>query len=201
MTNTKNRLKEYWDNVVLKRIPPHAQFHKVEDELKEHYTLLMWAWKSFLLPLILLYFILGLIFQSHILGSLFLSLLVFLYSNFLPDSDILINRPQNNEKESLWYEIYFLLCFAPLVLYYIVKGKATPLYSTRPRPFHNLKTAIVWGAFLLIIASLFWPDDLLKKLMLPLFGMAGFSFHLMVDGIINLFWIKNKPPVDWSKEK
>ena len=184
----------------MKRIPPHAQFHKVEDELREHYNLIIWAWKSFLLPLIILYFVLGIIFHNHILGSLFLSLLVFFYSNFIPDADILVSRPQKNEKESMWYELYFLLCFAPIFLYYVMKGRANPLYSIKPRPFHHLVVIFVWGFFLLIISSLFWPDDMLNKMMFPIFGMAGFSFHLMVDGILNFFWLRNKPEIDWSKK-
>ncbi len=200
MTNTKERLKEYWDAVVLKKIPPHAQFHKVEDEIREHYSLLAWLWKSFLLPLIALYFILGIVFHNHILGSLFLSLLVFFYSNFLPDADILVNRPQDNERESLWYELYFLLFLTPIFLFYVMKGRANPLYTIKPRPFHNFSSVIAWGIFLLIISSLFWPDDTLKKLMLPLFGMAGFSFHLMVDGVLNFFWLKKKPEIDWDKK-
>ena len=200
MIKTRERLKEYWDFVILKKIPPHAHFGKVEDELKEHFSLLMWSWKKFLLPLIIIYIILGVIFKSYILGSLFLSLLVFFYSNFLPDTDILIKKTESNDRESIWYEIYFLLFFAPVFCFYVLKGKADPLYSSRYRPFHNLKTAFVWGVFLLIISSLFWPDDLLKKIMFPLFGIAGFSLHLMVDGIINLFWIRHKPEVDWSSK-
>ncbi len=192
MPNSKDKLKEYWDTVILDKIPPRAQFHKVEDELREHYSLLMWTWKRFLLPLILLYFVLGLIFHSNLFGSLFLSLLVFFYSNFLPDADILVKKPEENERESLWYELYFLLCFAPIYLFYVMKGKANPLYSNKARPFHDISSIFVWGAFLFIISSLFWPNDNLQRLMLPLFGMVGFSFHLMVDGIISFFWIKKK---------
>ncbi len=201
MTNSRERLKEYWDLVILKKMPPHAHFHKVEDELKEHYALLVWSWKRFLLPLVLLYIVLGLVFKSYILAPLFISLLVFFYSNFLPDVDILVNKPQNNERESLWYELYFPLCFAPIFLYYVMTGKANPLYSNKNRPFHNVYTIFVWGFFLLIISSLFWPDDLLKKIMLPLFGMAGFSLHLMIDGIINMFWLRNKPEMNWDKKE
>jgi hypothetical protein len=178
MIKTRERLKEYWDEVVLKRIPPHAQFHKVEDELTEHYTLLLWTWERFLLPLIAIYLILGIFFHIHILASLFISLLFFIYSNFIPDADILVTKIEGEERESLWYELYFLLCFAPISLYYMIQGKAAPLYSRTYRPFHNIRTVFVWGAFLFLISSLFWPDDLLKRVMLPFFGMAGFSFHL-----------------------
>ncbi|MFH1454900.1 MAG: hypothetical protein ABIF22_01100 [bacterium] len=201
MMNTKERLKEYWDAVISNKIPPHAHFHKVGDEIKEHYSLLVWAWKSFLLPLIALYLILGIVFHNHILGSLFLSLLVFFYSNFLPDADVLVNRPENHERESLWYELYFLLCLTPVFLFYVMKGRANPLYTEKQKPFHNLSSIVVWGVFLFIISLLFWPDDMLKKLMLPLFGMAGFSFHLMVDGILNFFWLKNRSDTDCAKKE
>ncbi|MEI6238557.1 MAG: hypothetical protein WCP15_03430 [bacterium] len=192
MTKTRERLREYWDLVILKRIPPHAHFHKVEEELKEHYSLLIWSWKRFLLPLIILYIVLGIVFKINILAPLFISLLALFYSNFLPDVDILINKPNEDGRESLWFETSFLLCFAPIFIFYVMNGKANPLFSSKHRAFHNISTIFIWGFFLLIVSSLFWPDDMIKRLMLPLFGMAGFSFHLMVDGIIDLFWIKKK---------
>lgn len=73
-----------------------------------------------------------------------------------------------------------------------MKGKANPLYSAETRPFHNISSVFVWGIAIFLVSSLFWPNDNLQRLMLPLFGMAGFAFHLVVDGILSFFWIKNK---------
>lgn len=192
MVNTKKRIKEYWDGVLMKKMPPTAQFEKVSDELKEHYDFLVMMWKDFLLPIVVFYFIMGIVLDKHILGPLFLSFLVFIYSNLLPDSDIFIQFPKEKERESLWYEQYFLLFFVPIYFYYIIKNRANPIFSKVMRPFHNVKTIFIWGAFLLFVGYLFWPDSLLNQIMFSLFGMVGFAFHLAVDGIIKFYRIRIK---------
>ncbi|MFH1623021.1 MAG: hypothetical protein ABIA12_00665 [Candidatus Aenigmatarchaeota archaeon] len=180
MNRTKSRLRTYWDKLILKNIPPPATFKKVEDEIREHFSFITWMIKRSLVPLAAFYIVVGLVFNMNVFGSLFLSLLVFLYSNFIPDADILIKSTKDKNKESLWYETYTLLFFAPLVAYYTVTGKARPLYSVRKRPFHNFKTAIVYGIFLFVVSSIFWVDAL-DRVMMTLFGVLGFGFHLIVD--------------------
>lgn len=183
MQNTKKRLHEYWDELIYSKLPPAAHFTKVHDEVKEHYFLIALTWKRVILPLVVFYVVMSFVFDTYIAGSLFLSLLIFIYGNFIPDSDIFI-KTTGEEKESLWYEKYFILCFAPVFLYYILKGEASPVYSREQRPFHNLRAVFIWTVFLYIIGSLFWPDILLKRIMFAVFGSAGFLFHLSVDGVI-----------------
>lgn len=178
MNKTSKKLSEYWDKMVSKFI--HYKFDKVEEELKEHFDFLAWTFNRVILPLMIFFVVMSLLLNINIFGSLFISLAIFLYSNFLPDTDFLIKYTENKNKESMWYERYTLLFFAPLISYYIIRGKAKPLYSIRGRSFHNIRSMIIWGAFLLVIGSIFWPETL-KRIMLPLFGMAGFTFHLLVD--------------------
>jgi hypothetical protein len=186
MKKTKKRLSEYWDNIIASRIPPHNNFAKAHRELKEHFTFVTWMFKRIVLPLIVFYVFIGLIFDMNIFGSLFVSLLVFIYSNFLPDTDFLIKKTRKSEEESLWYEKYLLLFFAPVIIYYAIAGRARPIYSMQDRCFHNFTTLIIYGAFLFVVGTIFWPETL-KRLMLPAFGMIGFVFHLMVDkGLYNI---------------
>jgi hypothetical protein len=191
MKKTKQRLSDYWDKILLKRIPPYAKFKKVESEIKEHFNFVGWMFKRIIIPSIVFYVVIGLVLNINVFGSLFISLLVFLYSNFLPDLDFLIKNTKNKSKDSLWYEKYSLLFFAPVIMYYIIAGRAKPLYSIENRPFHNFKTVIVYGIFLFIVGSIFW-DDTIKRLMLPIFGMLGFIFHLMVDRKFNETNLENK---------
>lgn len=184
MNKTKRRLSRYWDEIILKTIPPYAKFKKMEDEIKEHFNFINWMFKRILLPLIVFYVVMGLILNTNVFGSLFISLLMFIYSNFLPDTDFLIKKTKDKNKDSLWYEKYSLLFFAPIIMYYIIAGRARPLYSVEDRYFHNFRTAIVWGIFLFIVGSIFWTDAL-KRIMLLVFGMLGFIFHLMVDKRFN----------------
>ena len=183
MKRTKKRLEEYWDEIVLKIIPSYAKFNSLENEMKEHFNFLGWIIKRFLIPLAFLYIVLGLILGQNLFGSLFLSSMVFLYSNFLPDMDLLIQNTKRKVKESLWYEKYFLLFFAPLALYYSVLGRKKPLYSTQSRYFHNLKSLIVYSIFLLVVGQIFWNEEI-KVAMFVLFGVMGFLTHLIVDGIV-----------------
>jgi len=178
MKRTISKLSEHWDKLVSKFIT--YKFDKAEEELKEHFDFLAWTFNRVILPLIAFYVSLSLILNMNIFGSLFVSLIVFIYSNFLPDSDFLIKKTEDKSKASLWYERWTLLFFAPIIVYYILTSKAKPLYSRKSRCFHNFGTAIIYGVFLFIIGSIFWPETL-KRVMLPMFGMSGFILHLLVD--------------------
>lgn len=186
MTKTLNKFQEYWDNLLSEKLPPFASFNKVKDEVLEHYFLLRIMWKRFLLPLIIFYLVLSFVLDTYALGSLVLSLLIFVYSNFLPDLDIFIKKPDGTERESLWYEKYFLLLFAPVFVYYVFTGDAHPLYSSKHRPFHNLESAVIWLVFLYFVGSVLWPDVALKRIMFAVFGFSGYLFTLMVDGVVRL---------------
>ncbi len=180
MYRTQKKFSKYWDKLIHDHLPPHAKLAKFQEELKEHFSFTLWMFKRFIAPLVVFYIITGFFIQKNVFGSLFISMLIFIYSNVIPDIDMLIKRPVANEQGSPWYEKYFLLFFAPLIVYYILDGKAHPIFDKVYRPFHNLKTVLVYAAFLFIVGNIFWSEPL-KILMLPVFGSLGFLFHLMVD--------------------
>lgn len=180
MKRTKKKLNEYWDEIIAKAIPSYVEFKKMEDEIKEHFNFIKWMFKRIVLPLILFYVVLGLLLDMNIFGSLFISMIIFLYSNFLPDIDFLIKKTKDEKEDSLWYEKYLLLFFAPIIMYYIIAGRARPLYSIKERCFHNFNSAVIWGIFLFIVGSIFWSETL-NRVMFPIFGVTGFVFHLLVD--------------------
>ena len=191
MKRTKRRLREYWDKMIANVIPSHPKFKAAENEIKEHFGFVGWMFKRIIIPLMIFYIVTGLILNMHVFCSLFVSLLVFVYSNFLPDIDFLIKATKNKNRDSLWYEKYFLLFFAPVIMYYIIGGRARPLYSTEARCFHNLRTAIIYGVFLFFIGSIFWTESL-KRVMFPIFGVLGFVFHLMIDRRIKIGFVRDK---------
>lgn len=180
MKKTKKKLSDYWDGMIFKNLPSYATFRKMNKEMMEHFNFLKWAFEKMVLPIIIFYIIFGLIFEIDVFGSIFLSLLLFFYSNLLPDVDSLFKKTRNKMLDSLWYEKYSLLFFAPIIIYYIFSGRAKPLYSINKRPFHNFKTVIIYGAFLFVIGSIFW-SDILKRVMFPVFGMLGFTVHILID--------------------
>ncbi|MBI4177615.1 MAG: hypothetical protein HY516_04605 [Candidatus Aenigmarchaeota archaeon] len=126
------------------------------------------------------YLVIGTALDTRVFASLFISLFVFLYSGFLPDIGYLVKKTNNRRKGWTLREKYALLFFAPVFLYYVIAGRARPLFSTEERPYHNFKTAFVYGAFLFAVGMFFW-DELLKAIMLSVFGFLGFSVHLLVD--------------------
>ncbi|MBI2106553.1 hypothetical protein HYT57_01080 [Candidatus Woesearchaeota archaeon] len=189
MENTKKKLSIYWDELISKKIPSYVNFQKIEDEIKEHFGFLRWAFKRIVLPIAIAYILAGIfLFKMNVLGSLVIALIVFLYSNFLPDTDFLIKETKN--AESKWYEKYALLFFAPVIMYYILDGRKKPLYTKKGKSFHNYKTVFIWGVFLFIVGAILWQEPI-KMAILPIFGMLGFSFHLMIDGRINNFLSRN----------
>jgi len=180
MEKTKKRLEEYWDEIISKKIPSYVTFKKMNEEVIEHLDFIRWVFKRIILPMVMFYVAAGLILRMDILGSIFLSTLLFFYSNLLPDVDALFQKTEDKMLDSLWYEKYSLLFFAPMMIYYIISGRARPLYSTEEKTFHNYKTVVIYGAFLFIIGSIFWMDTV-KRVMFPLFGMLGFTTHLLID--------------------
>ena len=92
MRRTRRKLGDYWDEVVLGVLHPYGNFKKFEEEVKEHFGFIGFMFKRIILPLLILYLILGLIFNLNVFGSIFISLLIFVYSNFLPDLDFLIRK-------------------------------------------------------------------------------------------------------------
>jgi len=196
MNKTRKRLKEYWDNLIAHAVPSYASFQKLETEFHEHFNWMAIVIKRLIVPLGLFFLAAGLIFGNHMFGSLVISLIVFIYSTFLPDIDILIKESGGESAPSLWYELYFFLFFAPLVVYYILAGKARPLFSTRARQFHSIQAVCVYAFFLFLVSSLFWPTEMLKRIMFPTFGTLGFVTHLVVDGTFRLFFQKHTSRIE-----
>ncbi|MFH1106067.1 MAG: hypothetical protein V1731_02555 [Candidatus Aenigmatarchaeota archaeon] len=180
MKMTGRKLSEYWDGIIYKNLPPYAKFRKMKAELEEHFNFIGWSAKRIILPLMVFYALAGLFLEINVFGSMFLSLLLFFYSNLLPDVDALFKKAKSKNADSLWYEKYSLLFFAPVIMYYIICGRAKPLYAMNERPFHNFKTMLIYGAFLFVVGSIFWSDAL-RRIMFPLFGMLGFATHLIID--------------------
>src|SRR3989344_5584501 len=153
MENTRKKLSIYWDELISKKIPSYVNFQKIEEEIKEHFGFLKWAFKRIVLPIVVAYILAGIfLFKTNVLGSLVIALIVFLYSNFLPDTDFLM-KEKNSNIESKWYEKYALLFFAPVIIYYILDGRKKPFYTKKGKIFYNNKTDQIWGICLFILRS------------------------------------------------
>lgn len=181
MKKTRARLKHVWDNT-LEDAVAHS-FEKFSGEVSEHGQMLKWVASRILLPFSIFYIIIGFWLKQNIFDSLFLGLIIFIYSNFLPDLDSLIRVTKHKNKLSAWYDKYILLFFAPVFIYYAVSGRAKPIYSLRQKEFHTLKAFAAYMGFIIIVSAIFWGNNL-ERIAFLLFTALGYTTHLVVDGYI-----------------
>jgi hypothetical protein len=163
---------------------------RMEEETLEHIHFLIKVFKWGVLPASLLYVIANFyFFGENALGSMLWGILIFFYSNFLPDLPSIYRRKKNNgqTKDLPWYKKYSLLLFAPLLIWILFSGIHLSWRTTAT--FHDFKSLTVYGAFLLMLgffAFVKFPigiGDLSEILSLPLYGIIGYLAHLKVDKI------------------
>jgi len=159
-------------------LPKFANAKKVIEEIAEHFNFLKWAGRRIILPVAVFYVLAGLFFQEHVLGALFTSFLVFLYSNFLPDLDSFFSHAEGKKANAV--EKRLVLFFAPVYIYYLLSRKIKPLSLGSSKPFHNKKAMLEFTIFLFVFGAIIY-FSLLKAFFLALFGLLGFLTHLTVD--------------------
>ncbi len=178
MKKTRKSFRKIWDARLARLV--NATFEKFEEELDEHGVLMAWAVKHILLPVSVFYAIAGLFFRNNIFDSLFLGLMVFIYSNFVPDLDSLMVVAKGKHKKFWSLEKFGLLFLGPLFVYYAISGEAKPIYAKKPKEFHTVRYLLLYCAFLLAVGLVFY-SNLLEQLSLPFFGFLGYAIHLAVD--------------------
>jgi hypothetical protein len=157
-------------------------------ETSEHFRSLTKVFKWLVLPSSLFYAcIVFYYFGENPLNSLLWNILIFLYSNFLPDlPSAYINR-KNIIEPLQWYKKYALLLFAPILIWLLFSGMHIKWKTTET--FHNFKSMTIYSMFLVICGFFIFGDfpisieDMPKVLSLPLYGLLGYLTHLKVDKI------------------
>jgi len=129
-------------------------------------------------------------FGENALDSMFLGILIFFYSNFLPDLPSIFRRKvyhdvRDTPKDLPWYKKYTLLLFAPLFIGAFLCGKRLRWKTTET--FHNFKSLMIYGAFLFILSFFAFGDlpisigDITEIISVPSYGLIGYLTHLKVD--------------------
>jgi len=161
----------------------------MEEETSEHIHLLSIV-LCIVLPASLLYLFIDLyIYKENALDSMLWGLLIFFYSNFLPDLPSIYRKNKENGKaENLhWYKKYALLLFAPLLIWALYSG--IRLKWRTAETFHNFKSLTIYGAFLFLLGFFAFGDfpisigDITEIFSLPLYGVIGYLTHLKADKI------------------
>ena len=129
------------------------------------------------------------IFNEIALGPVLWSILIYFYSNFLPDLPS-IHRKKESEMGTAdlsWYKKYALLLFAPLLVWLLFSG--IRLNWRTEETYHNFVSAALYGTFLFTVGFLGFAslpvrfEDLIKVFFFSFCGTAGFLAHLKVDKI------------------
>lgn len=162
---------------------------RMEEETLEHIHFLLKVFKWIVLPCSVLYmFVVFYFFGENIVGPILWSLLIFFYSNFLPDLPSIYRNKKNKKAKDLpWYKKYALLLFAPLLIWFLFSE--IQLGWKTLETFHNFKSLTVYGVFLLILGFFAFAKfpisigNISGILSLPLYGMLGYLAHLKVDKV------------------
>lgn len=162
---------------------------QIEEETYEHVHVLC-IMLCLILPASLLYLFTDFyIFRENALDSILGGLLIFFYSNFLPDLPSIYRRKKENRKvkELAWYKKYSLLLFAPLIVGAFYSG--IRLRWKTAETYHNFKSLMIFGAFLFFLSLFTFGDlsisigDITEIVSFPLYGVIGYLTHLKVDKI------------------
>jgi hypothetical protein len=165
-------------------------FKKIKEETTEHVGGVFSAFKKIVLPMSVVYLLTGLLLGNNVIDSLFLSVLVFIYSSFLPD---LLSpfRTKNRQRQNLdksWLRNCLLLFLAPLFIV-LLWGDGTPIFRTAEH-FHNLRSLGAYSVFLSLLGFVFYVNvpfslgRILEMFSLAIFGSIGYAVHLRIDGIL-----------------
>jgi len=160
-------------------------------ETSEHINLLIKVLKWVILPASLLYVCADFcFFNENALDSMLLGILIFLYSNFLPDLPSIYRKKKKENtrnKDLLWEEKYALLLFAPVFILAFLCGLR--LKWKTAETFHNFKSLTIYTVFLFVLSFFAFGDfpisigDTTEILSLPFYGLIGYLTHLKVDKI------------------
>jgi len=161
-------------------------------ETLQHVESLIKVFKWVVLPGSILYVFADFyLFRENALDSMFLGILIFIYSNFLPDlPSIFRQKVYHDVRDSIhedlpWYKKYALLLFAPLFIGLFFLG--IPLSWKTTENFHNFKSLTIYLVFLSTLSLFAFGDypisigDVTKIVSFPLYAMIGYLTHLKVD--------------------
>lgn len=163
---------------------------RLEEETSEHVRMAVQVFEFIILPFSIFYLFGNLFFlRENALDSMLWGMVIFFYSNFLPDLPFIHRwKKKNEETEDLpWYKKYFILLFAPLFVLLLFSN--VRLGWKTAENFHNFRSLTVYGGFLLLFGFVVFGGfpvswgQVAEILVLPFYGALGYLAHLKVDKI------------------
>jgi hypothetical protein len=167
---------------VNKQIRSGFPLFRMKEETSEHLHMLFRALRYVILPASICFVVIGVFLGQFTLDSVVWGVLVFVYSNFLPDLPSAFRKKQGEAKTvSLgWFKKYALLLFAPIFIWLLFTDVTVGWKTTET--FHNFKSLFVFEGFLALLGFLFL-GGVLEPLSFCFYGAIGYLAHLKVDKI------------------
>ncbi|NWF87551.1 hypothetical protein HXY32_07085 [Candidatus Bathyarchaeota archaeon] len=162
----------------------------MKEETLEHVRFSIKVFKWIVLPVSLHIFVNLYFFKENALNSALWGMLLFFYSNFLPDLPSVYRKKKKTNgvaKDLPWYKKYALLLFAPLLIWILFSGIQLTWRTTET--FHNFKSLTAYGVFLSLLGFLVFVNfpievgSMIKVFAIPFYGIIGYLTHLKVDEI------------------
>lgn len=174
-----------------RKIQSRLPFWRMREETSEHVRMLIEVFEFVVLPVSIIY-ILAEVFllKENAFDSTLWGILVFFYSNFLPDLTCIFRRDIDKEKtkDLSGYKKYALLLFTPLFIC-ILFSNVQFVWKTA-EDFHNFKSLTIYGGFLTLLGFLVFGGfpvsvgQMTEMLAFPVYGIIGYLTHLKVDKIL-----------------
>jgi len=174
-----------------RKIRSRLPSRRLEEETSEHVRMAIEVFEFIILPFSTIYLFGDLFFlKENALDSMLWGMLIFFYSNFLPDLTGIYRG--GDEKKGIgdlpWHKKYAILLFAPIFILLLLSNFQLGWKTTET--FHNFKSLTIYGGFLLLCGFIFFGGfpislgQITEMLVLPLYGAIGYLAHLRVDRIL-----------------
>jgi hypothetical protein len=185
-----NFVLSYFKNVN-RKAGKRMKFLFMKLETFEHVDSVIKVFKWIILPATFFYVMVNFWFLGeNALDSALLGILLFFYSNFLPDLPAIFRKKDNRdlgvvEKSLPWYKNCALLLLAPLFIGLFLCGMRWRWKTIET--FHNFKSLGIYVAFLSLIGAIAFSSfpigigDITESVSFPFYGLAGYLTHLRVD--------------------
>ena len=155
---------------------------RMEEETREHLHMLLTVLKYVIFPASICWALIGVLLGENTIDSVFWGILIFVYTNFLPDLPSAFRKKEGEAvmADLSWYKKCALLLLAPIFIWLLFSDITVAWKTTET--FHNFKSLFVFEGFLALVGVVF-SGGTIEPLSFCFYGAVGYLAHLKVDKI------------------
>jgi hypothetical protein len=174
-----------------RKIQSRLPFWRIQEETSEHVRKVIEVFEFIVLPASIVYLVGEVFFlKENAFDSMLWGILVFFYSNFLPDLTCVFRKgsDKGKTKNLSGYKKYALLLFTPVFICFLFSN--IQFVWKTAEDFHNFKSLTIYSGFLTLLGFLVFGGfpvsmgQTTEMLAFPVYGIVGYLTHLRVDKIL-----------------